>query len=663
MKKWILLSLIAFSFLFLGNINLAKAQCDIVIDMQDSYGDGWNGASVKVYDGATLLGTATFSSGSSGSATISAPDMTEISLVWTAGSYPEECSFTVTNGIGIAVYECAPLAAPDPGEFFVFTNVCSSAGTDLNLILFDIAPKVAAGDVEIKGTVRNERDTPITSFDAVYSVDGVEGDVTTFDGLDIGFNESYDFIHPALANILVGEHELELIISNINGAGEDDFPSNDTLTASVLCVNEIFVKNVVYEEGTGTWCGWCPRGLVGLNTMAHTYTDGTWIGIGVHNSDPMEVNEYDNAIGNFISGYPSGVMNRENVFDPGLSSLEPAYMASKQEIPLAKIGVTGRIWDEETRDITVEATSNFAMDLTGTSYNVAMVIVESGLRGTTSQWNQANYYSGGGNGNLIDWDGTNWAELANPVPAADMVYHHVGRVLVGGFDGISGVIPADVVYGTPYSYEFTHTLADDFNPDNVDLVVLLIDDNTGIIANAAQVELVGGDILSADFTADQTSGPSPLTVNFTDQTTGGTVASWSWDFDNDGVEDSNEQNPSYTFVEPGSYTVTLTVTSDDEENFTIAKQEYINVDAIGLADNNKQSFKCYPNPANSILNVQSEEPLNSIKMYNIGGQLMYEDVLCNTKLQSIDISSFEKGVYFVELRSELNASTIKLIVE
>ncbi len=663
MKKNLLLSFVAFTFLFLGNINLVTAQCDIVIDMEDSYGDGWNGASVKVYDGSDLLGTATISSGSSGTVSITAPDMTDISLVWTAGEYPEECSFSVTNGIGIVVYECEPLGCPDPGEFFVFTNVCSAEGTDLNLTTFDIAPKVAAGNVEIKGTVRSERNTPVTSFEVVYSIDGVEGEVATFDGLNIDFNESYEFVHPVLAEITVGEHDLELSIQNINDAGDDDFPDNNMLTANVLCVNEIFSKNVVYEEGTGTWCGWCPRGLVGLNTMAHNYTDGSWIGIGVHNSDPMAVPEYDQGIGTFISGYPSGVMNRENVIDPGLSSLEPAYLAAKEDIPLAKIEVTARTWDEGTREIAVEATSNFAMDLTGTAYNVAMVIVENELSGTTAQWNQANYYAGGEYGNLIDWDGTNWAELPNPVPAADMVYNHVGRVLVGGWDGFSEVIPEDVVYGTPYSYEFTHTLANDFNSENVDLVVLLIDANTGIIANADQVKLAGGAILSADFSADEVNGVTPLTVNFTDETTGGTPASWSWDFDNDGVEDSDEQNPSYTFVDEGDFTVSLTVTNETEDSFTVTKEAFIHVDGVGIADQDAPAFNCYPNPANNVFNIQSNKLLSSIKIYNVGGQLIYEDATCKTKFQTIDISAFEKGVYFVKLRSEQNTSTVKFIIE
>ncbi len=62
----------------------------------------------------------------------------------------------------------------------------------------------------------------------------------------------------------------------------------------------------------------------------------------------------------------------------------------------------------------------------------------------------------------------------------------------------------------------------------------------------------------ANFTATPTSGNAPLTVNFTDQSTG-TVSSYSWDFNNDGNVDSTEQSPSYTYGTAGTYTVNLTV--------------------------------------------------------------------------------------------------------
>ncbi|HOT02893.1 MAG TPA: PKD domain-containing protein [Methanolinea sp.] len=72
---------------------------------------------------------------------------------------------------------------------------------------------------------------------------------------------------------------------------------------------------------------------------------------------------------------------------------------------------------------------------------------------------------------------------------------------------------------------------------------------------------------TAQFTATPLSGSAPLTVQFTDQSTG-SITSWAWDFDNNGVIDSNMQNPGYTYATAGTYTVKLTVIgpggSDDE---------------------------------------------------------------------------------------------------
>lgn len=653
--------LLLFSFLGLlifGQTSMVSAQCDIIIDMADSFGDGWNGASIKVYDGAELLGTAAMG-GSSGSATISAPDMTDISLVWVSGSFDEECAFTVTNGIGIDVYVCEYIESPDAGEFFVFINVCSSAGLDINLIDFIIPQKVVEGQLEITGVVRCERDTPITSFDAVYSIDGVESAVSTFNNLNLGFNESFEFTHTQVADIIVGDHEIVLHVQNINGQGDDDMPNNNTLSAQVLRVNEIFVKNVVYEEATGTWCGWCPYGLVGLNTMAHNYTDGTWIGIGVHNGDPMTVPEYVQGLG--ITSYPGGVMNREKVFDPSLSTLEPAYLLAKEEFTLGKIEITAKTWNEVTRELTVEATSNFALDMTGTSYNLSMIIVESGVTGTSSGYNQSNSYSGGGAGDLIDWDGTNWADLPNPVPAADMVYQHVGRVLVGGWDGTPGIIPADVVYGTPYTHDFTYTLNDNFNPDEVAIVVMIIDATTGIIVNAYELPL-DAVILTAEFSSDAVNGVAPFTVNFTDETQGGTVTTYSWDFDNDGIEDSDEQNPAYTYETGGDYSVSLTVTNETGNTFTTVKAGYIHANYVGIGTTAENNFKCYPNPAKDFITVHSADELSSIRIFNVNGQIVYKEYTNASKSKTIDISSFEKGVFFMELSTEVETKMIKIVV-
>jgi len=61
---------------------------------------------------------------------------------------------------------------------------------------------------------------------------------------------------------------------------------------------------------------------------------------------------------------------------------------------------------------------------------------------------------------------------------------------------------------------------------------------------------------TCDFTADVTSGVAPLTVNFTDLSLD-SVDTWDWDFGDGGT--STEQNPSYDYATPGTYTVTLNV--------------------------------------------------------------------------------------------------------
>ncbi|OGO00702.1 MAG: hypothetical protein A2Y59_05030 [Chloroflexi bacterium RBG_13_52_14] len=80
----------------------------------------------------------------------------------------------------------------------------------------------------------------------------------------------------------------------------------------------------------------------------------------------------------------------------------------------------------------------------------------------------------------------------------------------------------------------------------------------------------------ADFSASPTLGKSPLTVQFSDQSTG-EISSWKWDFDSDGTVDSTNQNPTHAYSTAGTYTVSLTVTGADGADDTEVKVGYIRV--------------------------------------------------------------------------------------
>lgn len=81
--------------------------------------------------------------------------------------------------------------------------------------------------------------------------------------------------------------------------------------------------------------------------------------------------------------------------------------------------------------------------------------------------------------------------------------------------------------------------------------------------------------LHIDFEAVPNTGHLPLEANFMDNSFGN-ITSWQWDFNNDGIIDSEDENPTYIYEEAGDYTVTLEV-SDGSNSQTLTRENYIRV--------------------------------------------------------------------------------------
>ncbi len=84
---------------------------------------------------------------------------------------------------------------------------------------------------------------------------------------------------------------------------------------------------------------------------------------------------------------------------------------------------------------------------------------------------------------------------------------------------------------------------------------------------------IGTDSIIANFSAQPTVGPSPLAVQFSDESAGN-INNWQWDF-GDGTG-STLQHPAHTYSQTGDYTVTLTVAGPSGNN-TETKTNYIAV--------------------------------------------------------------------------------------
>jgi len=99
-------------------------------------------------------------------------------------------------------------------------------------------------------------------------------------------------------------------------------------------------------------------------------------------------------------------------------------------------------------------------------------------------------------------------------------------------------------------------------------VSMTINDGETTTSETIIIEVLNINSPFANFTYTPQYGYIPLDVTFTDVSTSGTnpITNWEWDFNDDGVIDSNEQNPSYTYDNAGDYQITLTVFDGTYEN-------------------------------------------------------------------------------------------------
>jgi hypothetical protein len=70
------------------------------------------------------------------------------------------------------------------------------------------------------------------------------------------------------------------------------------------------------------------------------------------------------------------------------------------------------------------------------------------------------------------------------------------------------------------------------------------------------------------------------------------------------------------------------------------------------------SLSIYPNPAENVLNINSENELSTVKFYNVTGQMVMEVELNGVFSKEMDISTLDIGLYVIQVQDvtgEMNA--------
>ncbi len=335
------------------------------------------------------------------------------------------------------------------------------------------------GDTKsISVVVRNLGIDTIRSYDIAVSQNNGAPVKSSVTGVNIAALNSSVATLTSPIILATGVNTFTAIVSNVNGLGTADGDvSDDTATTTALGVVPALGKAVVAEEGTGTWCQWCPRGAVFMDMMAERYSD-RFIGIAVHNGkkDPMVVVSYDADIK--FGGFPNSLVDRATQVDPSL--IENDFL---KRIAIAPKGllVNGATFDAVTRELKVSVTTTIQQDIAG-DFKVSCVLTEDSVSGTDAGYKQVNAYAGGS----TKMGG--FELLPNPVPAALMNYNFVARALSPSFKGLSGAYGATAAKGAVFIHNFSFILPATWDLKQMKIVGLMIaPDST--IENAASATI------------------------------------------------------------------------------------------------------------------------------------------------------------------------------
>ena len=179
------------------------------------------------------------------------------------------------------------------------------------------------------------------------------------------------------------------------------------------------------------------------------------------------------------------------------------------------------------------------------------------------------------------------------------------------------------------------------------------------------------------FSADPTSGIVPLTVQFTDSSSG-TITDWLWDFGDDST--STEQNPTHTYSVADTFTVSLSVSGPGGSNTFIRENYIIVIDPTlirELSDVLPTKFKLYnnyPNPFNPSTIIRfsiPEESFVTLKVFNTLGEeiatLINENIIAGNYEIEFDAQSvtarLPSGIYFYKIEAGSFVETKKMVLK
>ena len=346
--------------------------------------------------------------------------------------------------------------------------------------------------IYVNAKIYNHGRASLSSFNYTYEINGVTKEASLKTSIPADhWGRSRDLVLELDPIAEAGNYPLTVTVTAVNGSeNQDVVPTHEGM---VNIMDFVPVHRALVEEYTGTWCGWCTRGLVAMRMLAETYGDD-FIGVAYHNSDPMEVTtSYPSP----VQGFPSAFVDRYYDVDPyygyesvgfGMKDLVDYVMS---QLAVVDLNVKAEWADEGKNELKATVESNFVMNATGSDYGIEVMLVEDDMYGPAgTDWDQHNYYA-----DMAD----QYASEPNLGPLCELPGtiegYHFNDVLVATSGVVDESLPESIVANTVNNFEYSFDVNNIYNTsyepfiqnkEKLHVVAIVVDKSTGQVINAAK---------------------------------------------------------------------------------------------------------------------------------------------------------------------------------
>lgn len=85
---------------------------------------------------------------------------------------------------------------------------------------------------------------------------------------------------------------------------------------------------------------------------------------------------------------------------------------------------------------------------------------------------------------------------------------------------------------------------------------------------------------------------------------------------------------------------------------------------LGIKDVNVSKFEMYPNPTQEFFVIQTpNSQINNVKIFCINGNMLFNHNTVNSKSLKVDVSSFQSGIYIVQVKDEQGGFSVKKLIK